>query len=229
MITAVVLFLFFLAIGGFVLLLSTDREMPHERNPVRVVLVRPPAAAEKPPPPEKERTPQPPVPENQTIIPPQGPMQPWERGNPKGDDKPAAEGPLGVEGEGGAGSDAFGLVGRGKGGREITTLGSGPAGTIGGDRASAMKKYGGYYRLLREEMQKGINKRLEGEKAIPKGRLEILVWLSIEDGGGISEYRVTRSSGSEAMDEAVREYLSHARMQAPPPGMPRDVSVRFTY
>ncbi len=34
----------------------------------------------------------------------------------KGDDKPAAEGPLGLEGEGGAGSDAFGLAARGKAG-----------------------------------------------------------------------------------------------------------------
>jgi TonB family protein len=226
-----VLFILCLAVGGFLLLIRTDREAPHERQPVRVTLLRPPAALEKPPVPEEEKRPQPPVPENRTIVPPPTTMQPREGGNPKGDDKPAAAGPLGVEGEGGPGSDAFGLVGRGKGGREITSIGTGPAGTIGGerDRTSAMRKYGGYYRLLKDELQKGINKRLEGEKDIPKGRLEILVWLSIEDGGSIADYRITRSSGSEAMDEAVKEYLGHARMQAPPPGMPRDVSIRFTY
>jgi TonB family protein len=226
-----VLFVLCLSIGGFVLLIGTDKQMPRERQPVRVALLRPPAAVEKPTPPAEQKRPQPPVPENQTIIPPPSTMQPREGGNPKGDDKPAALGPLGVEGEGGPGSDAFGLVGRGKGGRELTSLGTGPAGTIGGDRdrASVMRRYGGYYRLLQDEMRKGIIKRLESQKTVPQGRLQILVWLSLEDGGSVADYRITRSSGSDAVDEAVKEYLSHAHMQAPPPGMPRDVSIRFTY
>lgn len=222
-----------LAVVGFVALVRTDKELPRERRPVTVTLMRPSAAEikEKPPSPEEEKKPEQPPLEKQTFVSPENSsLPPREGGNPKGDDKPAAEGPLGVGGEGGAGSDAFGLVGRGRGGREITTIGTGPAGGgIGMDRAAAMRKYGGYYRVLKEELQKGINKRLEGEKDVPKGRLEVLVWLSIEDGGAVGDCRITRSSGSEAMDRAVKEYLNHARMQSPPQGMPRDVSLRFTY
>jgi outer membrane biosynthesis protein TonB len=228
-ITAAVLFVLFLAIAGFILLVFTDRETEHQRRVAIVALLRPPAPLkEKTPPPTKEK---PPEPQKETIVPPRT-VEPLRKGgNPKGDNKPAPEGPLGVEGEGGPGSDAFGLVGRGKGGRDITSLGTGPAGTIGGDRdrASVMRKYGGYYRLIQDEMQRAVTKRLEGNRAIPKGRLEILVWVSVDDRGAVSEFRITRSSGNEAMDEAVKEYLSYASIQVPPLGMPRDMSIRFVY
>jgi len=224
-ITAAVLFVLFLAIGGFLLLLSTDQGNRGEHHVVSVALVRPPVPV------IKEKRPEPEPQKKETIVTRPNVEQPREGANRKGDNKPAPQGPLGVEGEGGAGSDAFGLMGRGKGGRDITSLGTGPAGTIGGDRdrASVMRKYGGYYRLVQDEMQRAVNKQLEGKSAIPKGRLEILVWVSIDDRGAVSEYRITRSSGNEAMDEAVKEYLNYARIQTPPPGMPRDMSIRFTY
>ena len=92
-----------------------------------------------------------------------------------------------------------------------------------------MRKYGGYYHAIQEEMQRAVTKRLEGNRAIPKGRLEVLVWVSIDDRGAVSEFRITHSSGNEALDQAVKEYLAYASVQAPPAGIPRDMSIRFTY
>ena len=232
-ITAAVVSVLLLAIGGLALLFRMDEQIERPRRMVVVGLVRPTEVPkEKPPsPPPKEKPPEPPRPEKLAVMPPLRSEEPLREGNPKGDNKRAAEGPLGVEGEGGPGSDAFGLVGRGKGGGDITTLGTGQAGTIGGDRdrAYAMRKYGGYYRLVQEEMQRAINKRLEGDKSIPKGKLQLFVWVGMDDKGAVTEYRITRSSGNDVMDGVVKEYLAYAKIQAPPPGMPRGMSIRFTY
>ena len=132
-IIASVLFVICLAIAGFIVLVFTDRETEHQRRVAIVALLRPPAPLkEKTPPPVKEKPPEPAAPQKESIVPPRS-LEPAREGNPKGDNKPAPEGPLGVEGEGGPGSDAFGLAGRGSGGREITSLGTGQAGTIGGE------------------------------------------------------------------------------------------------
>ncbi len=137
----------------------------------------------------------------------------------KGDDKPAAEGPLGVEGEGGAGGDAFGLVGRGKGGRDITTLGTGPSGTIGGDRdlLGAMRKHARYNKLVEDEINKAVKQALNENGGIPKGKNEAVVQIGMDDGGAVAEYRVIRSSGNRAVDEAVKRFLEYARISEPPP------------
>jgi len=231
-ISAAVVSVLLLAIGGVALLFRMDQQVEHPRHMVVVSLMKPTEVPkEKPAPPQKEKPPEPPRLEKVAVVPPLRSAEPLREGNPKGDNKPAAEGPLGVEGEGGPGSDAFGLAGRGKGGRDITTVGTGPAGTIGGavDKGSVMRKYGGYYRLVQEEMQRAISKRLEGDKSIPKGKLQLLVWVGMDDKGAVTEYRITRSSGNDVMDGTVKEYLAYAKMEPPPPGMPRGMSIRFTY
>ncbi len=137
----------------------------------------------------------------------------------KGDDKPAAEGPLGVQGEGGAGSDAFGLVGRGKGGRDITTVGTGPAGTIGGDKdlAGSMRRHARYNKLVEDEINKAVKQVLSDNGGIPKGKTEAVVQIGMDDKGIVAEYRIVRSSGNRAVDEAVKESLKFARISEPPP------------
>lgn len=212
---AVVLFFLCLA-GGIAYLLSTDKGSGKKVFVAKVDLIKP-NLPDKPPPPPKE---QPPEPEQkkEAIAAPQNMDQPQEARNMKGDDKPAASGPLGVEGEGGAGSDGFGLVGRGKGGRDITTVGTGP-GTIGGDRdmAGLMRKHAHYNRIVEDEVNKAVKQVLSQNGGIPRGKLESVVQIGMDEGGAVGEYRIIRLSGNRAVDEAVRKCLEYARISEPPP------------
>lgn len=209
--------LFFALLGGGVLyLVSTDKSGGRKVFVAKVDLVRP-DLPDRPPPPPKERPPEPEV-QKKEIVAPQNIDQPQEARNVKGDDKPAAGGPLGVEGEGGAGSDAFGLVGRGKGGRDITTLGTGAA-TIGGDRdlLGEMRRHARYNKLVEDEINKAVRQALGQNGGIPKGKNEAIVQIGMDEGGAVAEYRIVHPSGNPAVDEAVKRYLEYARISEPPP------------
>ena len=211
-ITTAVVLLFFVVLGcGFAYLISSDRGRGKKVFISKVELVRP-NLPDKPPPPPKEKLPEPEA-QKQAIVTPQD-MAPQQAG-PKGDDKPAPEGPLGLEGEGGAGSDGFGLVGRGKGGRDVTTLGTG-FGRGGSDQAALQRRFGWYTRIVGEELNKLVRKRLEENGGMPKGTAEVEVWIEMDEQGKIADYRIIRSSGNKAMDEAVKA-LKYARISQPLP------------
>jgi periplasmic protein TonB len=216
-ITAVaVVFVFLCLGGGLFYLVSNDKGGGKKVFVAKVDLVKP-NLPDKPPPPPKE---QPPEPEQkkEAIVAPQSVDQPQEARNMKGDDKPAASGPLGVEGEGGAGGDGFGLVGRGKGGRDVTTVGTGP-GTVGGDRdrGALMRKHARYNQLVQEEINRAVRKRLDENGGIPKGKVEAVIQIGMDDTGTITDFRIVRLSGNHAVDEAVRKSLGYARVSEPPP------------
>ena len=223
-ITTAVVLVFFVLLGcGFAYLIGSDKGGGKKVFIAKVDLVRP-NLPDKPPPPPKERPPEPEA-QKQTIVTPQD-MAPQQAG-PKGDDKPAPEGPLGLEGEGGAGSDGFGLVGRGKGGRDVITLGSGPGGRF--DGAALARKFAWYTRLVQDELKKAAFKRLEESGRFPKGKQEVEVRVVLDDGGTISECRITGSSGNQAVDRAVRESLEHAKVsERPPADLPRCMTFRIT-
>ncbi len=210
--TAVVLFFFVLLGAGFAYLIGSDKGGGKKVFIAKVDLVRP-NLPDKPPPPPKEKPPEPEA-QKQTIVTPQD-MAPQQAG-PKGDDKPAPEGPLGLEGEGGAGSDGFGLVGRGKGGRDVTTLGTGFGKGGGSDQAALQRRFGWYTRIVGEELNKLVRKRLEESGGMPKGTAEVEVWFEMDEQGNIADYRIIRSSGNKAMDEALK-VLKYARISRPLP------------
>jgi len=210
-----VLLFFLLLGGGLIYLLSTDKGGGKKVFIAKVDLVKP-NLPDKPPPPPKEKPPEPEMQKQETIVAPQ-PMDQQEARS-KGDDKPAPEGPLGLEGEGGAGSDAFGLAARGKGGRDVITLGSGPGGGAGGtDLAALRRKHGRYNKLVENEIQEAVKKVLQQNGGIPKGKLEAQVQIGMDDGGAIAAYRIVRSSGNNAVDEAVKRSLKYTRISEPPP------------
>jgi len=219
LVTTAAVILFFLCLaGGLLYLLKTDKGGGRKVFVAKVDLVKP-NLPDKPPPP-KEKLPEPEVQKKEAIVAPQNLDQPQEARNMKGDDKPAAERPLGVQGEGGAGSDAFGLVGRGKGGRDITTVGTGPAaGTIGGDKdlTGALRRHARYNKLVEDEINKAVKQILSENGGIPKGKTEAVVQIGMDDKGIVAEYRIARSSGNPAVDEAVKECLKVARISEPPP------------
>jgi TonB family protein len=214
-ITAAVLLFFVLLGGGFAYLLSSDKGGGKKVFIAKVDLVRP-NLPDKPPPPPREKPPEPEAQKQQSMVAPQD-IAPQQAGGPKGDDKPAPEGPLGVEGEGGAGSDGFGLVGRGKGGRDVTTLGTGfGKGGGGTDQAGLQRRFGWYTRIVGDEMNKLVRKRLEENGGIPRGTAEVEVRIELDEQGAVADYRIIRSSGNRAMNEAVKA-LKYARISQPLP------------
>ena len=211
--TAVVLLFFVLLGGGFAYLIGTDKGGGKKVFIAKVDLVRP-NLPDKPPPPPRDKPPEPEAQKQQTIVTPQDMAQ--QQAGPKGDDKPAPEGPLGVEGEGGAGSDSFGLVGRGKGGRDVITLGTGSGKGGGTDQAALQRRFGWYTRIVGEELNKLVRKRLEETGGMPKGTAEVEVRIDLDEQGAITGCRIIRSSGNAAMDDAVKA-LKFARISQPLP------------
>ncbi|SPF31230.1 conserved exported hypothetical protein [Syntrophobacter sp. SbD1] len=138
--------------------------------------------------------------------------------NDKPDEKPAGK-QLGLDAEGTAGGDAFGLLGN-KGG----------SGLIGGGGGGAGSPFGRYGRLLEEELNRKVRKRLEGSGGIPKGKLQLMVQIDVDDRGRIVKFRIVSPSGDAKLDSVVREALKHDGpiSQPPPEGMPGGVNVRIS-
>ncbi|HVN72133.1 MAG TPA: TonB C-terminal domain-containing protein [Desulfomonilia bacterium] len=126
---------------------------------------------------------------------------------------------LGLDAEGGAGGDAFGLVGR-KGGRSL--VGSDPN---GGGPQSLLQRYAWYNRSISDEIHKVF-----ARGSIPSGNLETVVVLQLDDNGNLVRYRIYKSSGSEQMDSAVTRALGLIKKfsEPPPEGMPKVLRVEIS-
>jgi len=224
-VTGIVLLIFVLLAGGILYLVSSDKGGGKKVFIAKVDLVRP-NLPDKPPPPPKEKLPEPEVQKKETIVAPD--MTQQQTNSAKGDDKPAADGPLGLDAQGGAGSDGFGLAAR-KGGRDVTTLGTGPRVGGGKDMATLLRQYAPYTRLVEEDVNRIVRKRLEENGGIPKGKLEALAEIVVGDKGDIRQFKIVRPSGNKSMDEAVKESLKFARIREPlPEGCPRAMNIRIT-
>jgi periplasmic protein TonB len=226
-VTAIVLLIFLSLGGGILYLVIADKGMGKKVFIAKIDLVKPNNLPDKPPPPPKEKPPEPEVQKKETIVAPQDIAQ-QQTSSAKGDDKPAADGPLGLDAQGGAGSDGFGLAAR-KGGRDVTTLGSGPKVGGGRDLTTLLRQYAPYTRLVEEDVNKIVRKRLEESGGIPKGKLEAMAEIVVSNKGAITEARLVRTSGNRSMDEAVKESLKFARISQPlPEGCPRTMNIKIT-
>ena len=226
--TVIVILLFLCLAGLLAYLVGTDKGGGKKTFIAKIDLVKP-NLPDKPPPPPKEQPPEPEAQKREAMVAPQDMAQP-QQASTKGDDKPAADGPLGVEGEGGAGADGFGLAGRGKGGRDVTTLGAG-GGRIGGglDQASLLRKFGRFNQLVQEQVSSAVRKWLQENGGIPKGKLETTVQIVLDDGGAIRKARITHSCGNQAVDEAVRQVCVSQKLSEPlPKDAPRTMNIRIT-
>jgi protein TonB len=201
--------------GGLVYLVSTDKGGGQKKVFIaRVDLVKPDASPKEPPPPKEKPLEQ----EAKKTEPIMAPQSINQAPGPKGDSKGPAEGPLGLEGDGGAGSDGFGLAGRGKGGRDITSIGGGGASGGGGnDMNTFFRKNAWYNHRVQDEIDKGVRRYLNENGGIPKGKMEALVKIGMDEGGSVSEHRILRSSGNNSMDDAIKRYLRQAKISEPPP------------
>jgi len=159
----------------------------------------------RPPPPPPEAPPPPPPPEEKVDV-----HEPEPEPDPTPSNEPPPSEQLGLDAEGSAGGDAFGLVGH-KGGRDLL--------------ASGGSAYTWYAGLLKSE----ILDLLQNDKEARKGAYSVTVKVWLRADGTVERARLAQSSGDAQRDKAIEAALSRiTRMpQAPPADMPQPVSLRI--
>lgn len=185
--------------GGAVALVSSflnSAPTPPPKIVEQIQLIRPP------PPPPDQPPPPPPPPEEKVDVP-----QPEKQPDPTPSNEPPPSTQLGLDAEGGAGSDAFGLIGN-KGGRDIT--------------ASGGSAYAWYAGLLKDEILNELNDDQKVRSG--KYRLTLRAWLRQD--GSIARVKILQGSGDPDRDREIEADLAHIKRlpQSPPSGMPDVVS-----
>jgi periplasmic protein TonB len=159
-----------------------------------------------PPPPPDQPPPPPPPPEEKVDVP-----DPQNKPDPTPSNEPPPSAQLGLDAEGTAGGDAFGLFGN-KGGRDL----------VGGGGGNAYSWYAG---LLKNE----ILDSLETESGARSGGYTVVVRVWVRPDGTIDHVRIAQSSGDRERDRVIETALSRITRlsQAPPADMPEPISLRI--
>jgi protein TonB len=170
---------------------------PPQKLVQEIHLIRPP-----PPPPDLPPPPPPPPEEKVDVH------------EDKPDTAPTNEPPpgqqLGLDADGSAGGDAFGLLAN-KGGRDLLASGG-----------SAFSWYAG---LLKDQ----ILEQLNNDSKARHGEYSLVVRVWVRDDGSIDHVRIVQGSGDRARDQAIEQALARIPRlsQAPPADMPEPISLRI--
>ena len=172
---------------------------PPKQQIQEVRLIRPP-----PPPPDLPPPP-PPPPEEKVDIP-----DPQDKPDPTPSNEPPPGEQLGLDAEGSAGGDEFGLAAR-KGGRDLLATGG--------------SAYAWYSGLLKDE----ILSQLGEEKRAHQGEYSVQVRFWVRNDGTIERARLVQSTGNRERDQAIEAALARiTRLSQPPPAdMPEPITVRL--
>lgn len=180
-------------------------DAPHGKKAVQQItlLQLPPP----PPPPKIEE--KPPEPEVKEEV-KQEPPEPQAKENAADEPPPGAD--LGLDAEGGAGGDAFGLLGK-KGGRDL----------IGGGGGS---RFGWYSTIV----QRDILDVLAEISRVRSQRYSVLVKLWINPEGRVTRAELLSSSGNKEVDHSLTLALTdlHQLSERPPADLPQPVKLRIT-
>ena len=186
--------------GAFALVRGFLATAPSQPKQVvqEIHVIRPP-----PPPPDLPPPPPPPPEEKVDVTEPEHPDP-----TPSNDPPPGEQ--LGLDTEGGAGGDAFGLLAR-KGGRDLL--------------ASGGSAYAWYAGLLKNE----ILEQLGTEKQARSGQYAVVVRVWVRDDGSIERVNIVQGSGDRQRDRAIESALTRITRlsQAPPADMPEPISLRI--
>ena len=165
----------------------------------QVTLVRPP------PPPPVEEPPPPPEVEEEVKVP-----EPEEQPLENDDAQPPPGDQLGLDAEGTAGSDAFGLAAR-RGGRDL----------IGGG--------GDAFRWYANVLKDDILRRLSENKRVRANRYAVNVRLWIDRNGAVERVALASSTGDPQLDGELERALDGIERiaQAPPADLPQPVRLRI--
>ncbi len=198
-----------IAVGIFVLK-DLFPKPPHAKKVAQqITMLQPP-----PPPPPEVKPPEPEIKEEK-IEEPQPEPEPEPEPSPEESNEPPAE-ELGLDADGAAGSDGFGLAAR-KGGRSI----------LGGGGGNAIIWYGGQVkRLLEEDLQSAL-----ADTPAMKASYSVVVNVWIGQDGRISRAELSNGSGQTDVDQAIRIALPKVQAsldKAPPESMPQPIKIRLT-
>ncbi len=198
-----------LLVLGIWLLKDKFQKPPQTKKVVQqITMIQPPPP---PPPPPEVKPPEPEV-EEEKIETPQD--EPEPEPTPEEAAEPAGE-ELGLDADGTAGSDGFGLAAR-KGGQSI----------LGGGGGNAVIWYGGQ---IKRQVEDGLQSLLADTPATRNGYSVIIsVWVGAD--GKISRSELAGSSGKPDVDQALRDALPRLRASVgkpPPASMPQPVKIRL--
>jgi len=163
--------------------------------PVVVKIIRPPEPPPEPPPP-------PPPEKIEEQIPKDTPDKPIEQAPESAQ--------LGVDAQGTAGGDSFGLVGN-AGGRDLVGSGSGP--------------FVYYANLVKDIVQDALSNVERAHRG--KYSIEVRVWIAGD--GRIERANLMQSTGDRELDGAIEKALSQNRKvrDAPPLEMPQPITLKI--
>jgi protein TonB len=190
-VVAVVGLMVWFAIG----MMEKKPDGPKRQTAQVIKIVRPPPPPEQPPPP-------PPPPEKVDEPLPQDTPEPTPT-----DDAPAEQ--LGVDADGSAGGDGFGLAAR-KGGRDL----------VGGGSAFAW-----YTTLLKDT----ITDSLSEDEKVRRGSYQVTVRVWLTADGRVERIKLASTSGKPELDTAIEEALTRVSKvrEAPPIEMPQPITLRI--
>jgi protein TonB len=165
-----------------------------------VQIIRPPPPPpDQPPPPPPEKTPE----QLPKDVPEPTPDQPDQ----------APDQPLGLDADGSAGGDAFGLAAR-RGGSDL----------IGGTGSAPFAWY-------TNRMRDAIKDRLAAAPCTKSAKGSVSTRVLVAADGRIKQIRLTAGTGNVQVDECVDKVLASITTlgDAPPPGMPEQVNLRVVF
>jgi protein TonB len=182
----------------FVRTMMASKTSKSQRQVQVVQIIRPP------PPPPPDQPPPPPPEKTQEQLPKDEP-------EPKPDEQQAPAQPLGLDAEGAAGSDAFGLAAR-----------SGGSDLIGG---TGTAPFAWYTNHIRDAIQERLAAAPCAKSA--KGSLSLRVLLEAD--GKVKQIKLSTTTGDQKVDDCIETALtSITRMSDPvPPGMPEQINLKI--
>jgi protein TonB len=182
----------------FVQAMMASKSAKPDRKVQIVQIIRPPPP---PPPPPEQPPPPPPEKAEEQLTKDQPEPQP---------DEQQAPAQLGLDAEGSAGGDAFGLAAR-RGGSDL----------IGG---TGTAPFAWYTNRLRDAIQERLSSAPCTKSA--KGALSLRVLLEAD--GRVRQIKLSTTTGDKKMDDCIETALaSITRMSDPaPPGMPEQINVK---
>lgn len=187
------------------LISKVEKKQKVERK-IQTVTLAPPPPPPPPPPPKVEK---PPEPEPEQKIEEQAEPEP-EKLPDVPDETPPRD--LGLDADGAAGTDGFGLAAR-KGG----------TGLFGGGKGNPFAWYGN---LVKNDLVALLSER---EDLRRKGYTAI-VKLWVEGDGSIKRFELARSSNDKDIDELLNKIISKYQKisEPPPPGMEQPIQLKIT-
>lgn len=205
--------IFLLGVFFIIRALVSDNGSRRERQIQMVTLMKPP-----PPPPPPEIEEQPPEPEVEEKI--VEPEQANDESIDEGDEMTDPGENLGLDADGVAGADGFGLVAK-KGGKAL----------IGGDMGNSalLRKFAWYTRMIQAQIQDNLRKLFDKDGGLPDGTLEATVRIVLNDRGRINAFKIVDSSGNSRLDMAINKALKQVDIDmAPPYDMPRSIKIKVS-